>query len=100
MSYKELTRSGFAGCRLLHQQVDPYRNRPAKYFAIPGEFAYMGYSDDTDAFVIPISSYVPQPARDALQAIREGRAFTAAVAPTRRRFIADDNQPKRRAFHA
>lgn len=106
--YKEMMRSNWSGCRLIHQGVDPNRHRPAKYFAIPGEFALIGYSDDTDTFVVPLSVYVPREAHEALRAIQEGRAFSVAPMPTtrQRRIFHDDETPvptvqttKRRSFN-
>lgn len=91
--YKEQMRSNWSGCRLLHEAVDPHRGRPAKYFAIPGEFALIGYSDDTDTFVIPVSDYIPRKALENLRAMQEGRAFTVtALATTRQRRIFHDDE--------
>lgn len=111
MRFKELQNSKFSGCTLLHQGVDPHRNRPAKYYALPGEFGLLGYSDDTDTFIIPVSVYVPRQATEALNAIREGRYVArhvpvdTAQRPTRqRRVFNDDLEPapvvsRRRVFH-
>lgn len=104
--YKEWQRSGFKGCTLLHEGVDPHRNRPARYYALPGEFALIGYSDDTDTFLIPVSGFIPREVMGALDKIRNGETFVytpAAVEPVlRRRQRVEEpqsEQPRRRQFH-
>jgi hypothetical protein len=105
--YKELQRSGFSGCTLLHEGVDPHRNRPARYYALPGEFGLIGYSDGTDTFLIPVSGFVPREATGALDKIRNGERFVykaSVVEPVlrRRQRVVEEpqpEQPRRRQFH-
>lgn len=90
MRFNNYLISKFAGCVLLHEGVDPHRNRPAKYYALPGEFAVIGYSDDVDTFIIPAAGngFLPDGARKALAALQSGETFTVQrpqQAPTRAR---------------
>jgi len=76
--WKELMNSHFRGCTLLYQGYDANRNRPAKFYAIPGDFSVVGYSDDTDTFMVPTSStytYLPKAVTEALAAIQRGEDF-------------------------
>lgn len=107
--FRDLQRNGFSGCVLLHQGIDSHRNRPAKYFALPGDFTLIGYSDNTDTFLIPISDFIPREALLGLEKIRSGGVHVAAVVlPTRvRRVFKEDpadveqasNTRRRRIFN-
>ena len=95
MQYKEAMRSHWRGYRLLHVGHDPHRNREARYYALPSEFGLIGYSDDTDSFVIPVSSFLPKAVTDALAKIRAGEDFRVEPeAPRRpRRPSLEDEEP-------
>lgn len=58
MNVKNLINSHFSTCRLLAEAYDPYRKRPVKLYALPGEFSYVGVSDSTDAWVAPASASI------------------------------------------
>lgn len=107
--FKELQRSHFKGCTLLHEGVDPNRQRPARYFALPGEFTLIGYSDATDSFLIPAvnNGFLPREAAAGLETIRNGGVHVATntlVVERKRRVFQEPVEEKpvttrRRVFH-
>ena len=99
LQFKEAQRSHFRGCRLLHVGHDPHRNREARYFALPGEFSLIGYSDSTDSFLIPLSACPHKQVHDAMTKIRAGEDFQFVVAVPRagrRASLEDEPAPKGR----
>lgn len=54
MSFKHYITSHFAGCRLLAETEDVYRDRKVKVFMIPGNVEHVGVCDGTDAWVAPV----------------------------------------------
>lgn len=98
--FNEHMRSHFRDCRLIHEGFDPNRQREARYFALPGEFDLIGYSDGTDSFMIPAKNnpFLATQIHRALASILAGEDFHyEPPTPRRRRIFGDDSTPTGRS---
>lgn len=53
-NYKHYMNHGFAGCRLLAESYDPYRDRPVKLYLMPSIPDAVGVTDGTDSWIAPM----------------------------------------------
>lgn len=98
----------FAGCRLLAEGFDACRNREARAFLIPGYFEDVGFTDGTDAWVVPLAAESCTGAGNLMKGVnlRElvGRILNGESPPvqrmapqsSRRRIALEDDAPLRR----
>lgn len=52
--FNQYMMSHFRDCRLLASAYDHCRHRAVRLYHIPGEFAFVGVTDGTDAWVAPV----------------------------------------------